>query len=311
MLVTPPPPGSGSDDCPSRRRLALSRLFSGSVGPVSEASSGPAASCLPLLRPLRDLLPEEAEPASFLSLLTEVLHGTFPSVGGALEALTRSPPARLQENLFGGKFLKSAAAFNFSGVVGGLGPDQLDPQSLRLQRNQNLVRSVSRALEDPAFLSALQQTLKSLSSPSSAPLDQLLTPLLRSCSDEEEDSSSFFLPRCTPSGGFQEVQCQGPECWCVDYEGQEVDGSRTVGRPSRCPSPCERALITATKKKSNMAAGAELHLPVCSEGGDFLPLQCAGARCFCVDPEGNPTTEPTEGAVTCKNKSLHLMMSSE
>ncbi|XP_013877645.1 thyroglobulin [Austrofundulus limnaeus] len=289
--------GSGSADCPSRRRLALSRLFSGSVGPVSEASSGPAASCLSLLRPLRDLLPEEADPTSFLSLLIEVLHGTFPSVGGALEALTRSPPARLQENLFGGKFLKSAAAFNFSGVVGGLGPDQLSP----LQRYQNLVRSVSRALEDPTFLSALQQTLKSLSSPSSAPLDQVLTPLLRSCSDEEEDSS-FFLPRCTPSGAFQEVQCQGPECWCVDYEGQEVLGSRTVGRPSRCPSPCERALITATKKRSNMAAGAELHLPVCSEGGDFLPLQCAGSRCFCVDADGNPTTEPTEGAVTCPEK---------
>lgn len=134
---------------------------------------------------------------------------------------------------------------------------------------------------------------------------QVLTPLLTSCSDEEEEDSSFFLPRCTPSGGFQEVQCRGPECWCVDREGQEVVGSRTVGRPSRCPSPCERALITALKKKSNMAAGAELLLPACSEGGDFLPLQCAGPRCFCVDADGNPTTGPAEGAVTCKKRNLY------
>uniref|UniRef100_A0A3Q3B902 Thyroglobulin n=1 Tax=Kryptolebias marmoratus TaxID=37003 RepID=A0A3Q3B902_KRYMA len=286
--------GSGSADCPSQRRLALSRLFSGSDGPVSEASSGSPASCLSLLRPLRDLLPEGADPTSFLSQLTEVLHGLFPSVGGALEALSRSSPGRLQENLFGGKFLKNAAAFNFSGVVAGPGPG--------LQRNQDLVRSVSRALEDPSFLSALQQTLKDLSRPASASLEQVLTPLLRSCSDEEEDAAAIFVPRCTPSGGFQEVQCRGSVCWCVDSEGQEVVGSRTVGRPSRCPSRCERALTSAIEKKSNMAAGAELHLPVCSEDGDFLPLQCIGSRCFCVDADGKPTTEPTAGAVTCPER---------
>lgn len=140
---------------------------------MSEASSGSAASCLSLLRPLRDLLPEEVDLASFLSQLIEVLHGTFPSVGGALEALTRSSPGRLQENLFGGKFLKNAAAFNFSGLVGGPGLDQLSAQSISLQRNQDLVQSISRALENPAFLSALQQTLKDLSSPRSASLEQV------------------------------------------------------------------------------------------------------------------------------------------
>lgn len=145
---------------------------------MSEASSGSAAPCLSLLRSVRDLLPEEVDPASFLSQLTEVLHGTFPSVGGALEALSRSSPGRLQENLFGGKFLKNAAALNFSGVLWGPGPDQLSAPSVSLQRNQDLVRSISRALEDPAFLSALQQTLKGLSSPPAASLEQVwfLTP---------------------------------------------------------------------------------------------------------------------------------------
>lgn len=109
----------------------------------------------------------EVEPTSFLSLLVEVLHGLFPSVGGVLRALAHSSPCRLQENLFGGKFLKNAAFSNFSGVVGqrgSLGLDQLSSQSTSLRKNQDLVQSVSRALEDPAFLSALQLTLSGLSS---------------------------------------------------------------------------------------------------------------------------------------------------
>lgn len=97
--------------------------------------------------------------------MVEVLHGLFPSVGGALEALAHSSPRRLQENLFGGKFLKNAAMFNFSAAVGSrgaLGLDQLSSQKTTalLQKHQDLVRSVSRALENSAFLSALQNTLR-------------------------------------------------------------------------------------------------------------------------------------------------------
>lgn len=55
------------------------------------------------------------------------------------------------------------------------------------------------------------------------------------------------------------------------------------------------------KVKSNMAAGAEIHIPACSEDGDFLPLQCIGDRCFCVDGEGRKMAAgPTGGAVTCQ-----------
>ncbi|XP_041844793.1 thyroglobulin isoform X2 [Melanotaenia boesemani] len=308
---------SGPADCLSQRRLALFRLFSGPVHPPVQVSSDRSpAFCLPLLRPLRDLLPVEADLTSFLPRLMEVLDGLFPSVGGALQALTRASPSRLQENLFGGKFLKNAAAFNFSSAVGERGAlslDRLSSQSvlIRLQKNQDLVQAVSGALEDPAFLSALQNMLMSLSSSRSTPLHQVLTPLLRSCSDGEENAAAIFVPRCTPSGSFQEVQCQGAECWCVDPQGQEVEGSRTAGHPPRCPSGCERARATAMKVKSNMAASAEIHIPACSEDGDFLPLQCVGPRCFCVDAAGKTmTTGPTGGAVTCPEKKTEKLQSS-
>ncbi|XP_042345086.1 thyroglobulin [Plectropomus leopardus] len=308
--------GSGLTDCLSQRRLALLRLFSGPVDPPLQASSARSSSpCLPLLRPLRELLPVEADPTNFLSHLVEVLHGLFPSVGGALQALARSSPLRFQENLFGGKFLKNAASFNFSGAVGArgaLGLDRLSSQSVAvsLQKNRDLVLSVSRALEDPAFLSALQHTLRSSSSSHSASVQQVLTPLLRSCS-EDEDTADILVPSCTSSGGFQELQCQRGECWCVDSQGQEVTGSRsTSGRP-RCPSHCERERAMALKVKGNMAAGAEIHVPACSEDGDFLPLQCVGSRCFCVDAEGKTVTAGSAGgALTCPERTTQKRQSS-
>ncbi|XP_065814204.1 thyroglobulin [Labrus bergylta] len=306
---------SGPADCPSQRRLALSRLFSGPVDPSFWVSSdSPRSSCLPLLRPLRDLLPVEADLTSFLSHLVEVLHGLFPLVGGALQALAHSSPRRFQENLFGGKFLKSAASFNFSGAVGGqgaLGLDRLSSQSASLQKHQDLVQSVSKTLEDPAFLSVLQNTLRGRSNSHSAPLDQVFTSILRSCSENDFDNpAAIFVPSCTPSGGFQEVQCRGAECWCVDSQGQEVDGSRSASGRPRCPSRCERERATALKVKGNMAAGAEIYIPACSEDGDFLPLQCVGSRCFCVDGEGKTmTARPTGGAVSCPERKTQMPQS--
>ncbi|XP_026227316.1 thyroglobulin isoform X2 [Anabas testudineus] len=310
---------SGLPDCLSQRRLALSQLFSGPVDPpVFKSSSGRSSSfCIALLQPLRNILPVEADPTSFLSYLVDVLHGLFPSVGGALQALARSSPRRLQEDLFGGKFLKNAAAFNFSGVVGSQGAlslDRLSSQSvtIRLQKYQDLVQSVSRALEDSSFLSALQYTLKTLSSSQSASLEQVLTPLLRSCTGEEEkDAAYIYIPSCTASGGFEEVQCQRAQCWCVDPQGQEVAGSRTTGRRPRCPTRCETDRMMALKVKSNLAASAEIHIPACSKAGDFLPLQCVGSRCFCVDAEGKSlTVRPTGDAITCTERTTQKLQTS-
>lgn len=131
---------------------------------------------------------------------------------------------------------------------------------------------------------------------------QVFSELLPSCSaDEEEDAAAIFVPSCTSAGGFQEVQCQAGECWCVDPQGSEVAGSRTSGRRPRCPSRCERERAMALKVKGNMAAGAEIFIPACSEDGHFLSLQCVGSRCFCVDAEGTRTSAgPAGGVATCK-----------
>ncbi|XP_038556342.1 thyroglobulin-like [Micropterus salmoides] len=252
---------SGLADCPSRRRLALSRLFSGPVDPPILASSGRSpASCLP---------------SSVLSW-------------SSCRWRRIRPPSCLS-------WSKSSTVS--SPRWAGLCRLWLAPPPVASRRTCSEGSSGSGG---PAFLSALQQTLRELSSSQS--LDQVLAPLLRSCSgDGEEDTAAVFVPSCTSSGGFQEVQCLGGECWCVDAQGQEVAGSRVVGRRPRCPSRCERERAMALKVKGKLAAGAEIHVPACSEDGDFLPLQCVGPRCFCVDAEGRTVSAgPAGGAVTCK-----------
>lgn len=127
------------------------------------SSARTLSSCDSILQPLEDLLPVGENRFSVLSILMEVLQGLFPSVGGAMQALTHFAPRRLQENLFGGKFLQNAAFLNFSGAVGSQGslvPEQFSPQDSTISRNQVLMHFVSRALEEPTFLSGLQNFLQ-------------------------------------------------------------------------------------------------------------------------------------------------------
>lgn len=105
----------------------------------------------------------EGELLPFLSQLVEVIGGLFGTVGGALRALSGSSHRRLQENLFGGKFLSRLASYNFSGLLGTRAPSVPDWPS-GFQKNQELVESVSRVLGEKAFLLGLQGALGAHSS---------------------------------------------------------------------------------------------------------------------------------------------------
>ena len=41
-----------------------------------------------------------------------------------------------------------------------------------------------------------------------------------------------FIPRCTRDGQFDLIQLSGPDAYCVDREGNEIQGTR-VSRPFR------------------------------------------------------------------------------
>ncbi|XP_057690921.1 thyroglobulin [Corythoichthys intestinalis] len=289
---------AASEDCASLRRTSLSRLFSGPLEarlPVP-SSPGVSVSCPALLRSVKALLPQEADPRSSLSVAADVLHGLFPSAGGALEALAATSPGRLQEFLFGGKFLKNAATFNLSRAVGTRGALRADDAA---SPHQNLVLAVSRAMEDRDFLAGVRLILTGASG--SASVRQALTPTFRACAGNgRDDALSVFVPDCAADGSFMEVQCQGGECWCVTPRGGELAGTRTSGGRPRCPSLCEKRRAAALQTRDEMAAGADVQVPACSPDGGFLPLQCGRTGCFCVDRQGAPiATQSPGGALEC------------
>jgi len=51
---------------------------------------------------------------------------------------------------------------------------------------------------------------------------------------DESGGLGTFIPTCREDGGFHPVQCWGSvgHCWCVDGQGQEVNGTRVQGVPN-------------------------------------------------------------------------------
>ena len=44
--------------------------------------------------------------------------------------------------------------------------------------------------------------------------------------ESEVENEDIFLPECTAHGEFQLQQCFKDQCWCVDPQGSEIEGSR-------------------------------------------------------------------------------------
>uniref|UniRef100_A0A8C0UU38 Thyroglobulin n=1 Tax=Cyanistes caeruleus TaxID=156563 RepID=A0A8C0UU38_CYACU len=258
--------------------------------------------------------------------LSEAITGMFPSRELAQVALQfAANPKRFQENLFGGRFLKNLIQFNFTGVLGTSGKysiGQFFPQldvvdngqgplasaeafslevskgssilskplvgsfgrTVTLQDNQNLMKFLSSVLELPEFFTFLQQVI-SVPKSIAEDLGEVVKLALGSkgCGEEPKD---LFVPTCTKEGRYEEVQCYAGECWCLDTLGKEVPGSRIQGKRPRCPTECEKQRRNLKNLKQSLPAGSDLFIPSCTEDGDFLPLQCYGKNCFCVDLNG-------------------------
>ncbi|XP_029599166.1 thyroglobulin [Salmo trutta] len=305
--------GAGVKDCSSERRQALSRLLSSPSGPVPSAKDSqthsapsPLSPCSPQLQQLLlgSLMESLSERSDLGDILAETIQGMFPSGARALKALAlASNPKRLQENLFGGKFLGNAGMFNFTGAVGVSGTLSFSQASLT--NNQDLVKLISATLENVDFLSTLRQTILLSKAEDSTQLGELFRVLFESAQSGgagcERETSALYVPSCDDSGQYQEIQCQGSECWCVDPQGQEVMGSRSNGQRPRCPSRCERERAAAQKVKSGQAAGVEVFMPKCAEDGSYVALQCLGKSCFCLDLLGERhATIPVGQTVQCE-----------
>lgn len=338
-------------DCLSERRQALSRLFYGPAGDFSKSNvfsvSKDTLSFLGTCSPefqellansgLLQSLPELEHP-NVREILAELLQGIFPSGALALKAIDLAPnPKRLQENLFGGKFLKNAGNFNFTGNVGnsgtlsfsqvfsqvglmqaGTGLMQLAKtfaddsaslnidqeisdafgRSVNLKINRDMIQLVSMALENEQFLTTLREAIKQLKANESTQLGQLFRAIFQKSDVCKSVTSTLtsYIPQCTENGLYQEVQCQGTECWCVDSRGLEITGSRTTGSRPRCLSQCEKERKMAIAVKASSSAGSEVFIPKCETDGAYVARQCLGKSCFCVERSGTKLSIQSSGS---------------
>uniref|UniRef100_A0A8C9UX01 Thyroglobulin n=1 Tax=Scleropages formosus TaxID=113540 RepID=A0A8C9UX01_SCLFO len=334
---------------PFERRQALSRIFLGPSDDLSpldmfsgkqadrERDPIPLSLCSPEVQELlakSGLLRSvpQTEQFDMGDVLSEVIQGMFPTGALALKALSvTTNPKRLQENLFGGKFLKNAGNFNFTGAVGlrgtfsfrqafdqvglmEIGSDltqlakvfspemdsrpenvNLDQEiqdsfgrPINLKNNQNLIKLLGTTLENEQFFTTLRDIIILSKAEDSTELGILFRAAFQSSRQGacKRDPEVLYVPRCTDSGQYQEVQCQGPVCWCVDPQGLEVAETRLVGQRPRCPSQCEKERKAAMMLKASLSAGSELFIPKCEADGTFAPLQCSGKNCFCLDSKG-------------------------
>ncbi|XP_019716223.1 nidogen-2 isoform X24 [Hippocampus comes] len=122
-----------------------------------------------------------------------------------------------------------------------------------------------------------------------------------------------FVPQCDSSGHYTPLQCHGStgHCWCVDSQGQERVGTRTLPgtTPTNCDKPedperlkthCEqhRDSVQTTSPEGYPILGA--FVPQCDANGQYTPQQCHGSsgHCWCVDNRGQerPGTRTPPGA---------------
>uniref|UniRef100_A0A8D2KSV9 Thyroglobulin n=1 Tax=Varanus komodoensis TaxID=61221 RepID=A0A8D2KSV9_VARKO len=257
------------------------------------------------------------------SILSEAIRGMFPSRELARIALQfTSNPRRFQENLFGGKFLKNLVEFNVTGALGPNGKFNLDrffqqrgmaigfselgqqlsplvPQekfnlsqvvadrlgrTVNLQDNQNAVLFLTSLLEAPEFFPFLTHVI-SVPETVAEDLGDVARIVLKS-KDCVEQAETLFVPACTKEGRYEEIQCYAGDCWCVNLSGREIPGTRVRGVRPRCPTACEKQRESLQRLQRSQPAGSELFVPSCTQEGKFLPVQCHGRDCFCVDSEG-------------------------
>ncbi|NXK44006.1 THYG protein, partial [Chauna torquata] len=162
-------------------------------------------------------------------------------------------------------------------------------RTVTLEDNQNMMKFLSSVLELPGFFTFLQQVI-SVPKSIAEDLGEVVKLALGSkdCGEEPRD---LFVPTCTKEGRYEEVQCYAGECWCLDISGKEVPGSRVQDEHPRCPTDCEKQRRNLQNLKQSLPAGSDLFIPSCTKDGDFLPLQCYGTNCFCVDLNGKTIPE--------------------
>ncbi|XP_067833083.1 thyroglobulin [Heptranchias perlo] len=176
-------------------------------------------------------------------------------------------------------------------------------RAVNLQENQNIVKLIASLFERQNVLTTLHEIISFFGTDDDS-LAETVQLVLRSASVGicARQTSNLYVPKCTGDGRYEEIQCQGSDCWCVDSQGTEVPSSKIQGQRPQCPTKCEQERKRSIVMKGLQPAGSDVFIPSCGGDGGFQPMQCDGMNCFCVDLQGRKTPgirKPTGGGMQC------------
>ncbi|XP_027828679.2 thyroglobulin isoform X2 [Ovis aries] len=289
-----PPSCAEDQSCPSERRRAFSRLLFGPSGyfsrqslflapeerSVSQRLARFAAPCPPSIKELfldsgifqpmlqgwasRFVAPE--------SLLKEAIRGIFPSRELARLALQFTTNAkRLQQNLFGGRFLVNVGQFNLSGALGTRGTFNFSHffQQLGLPGFQD-----GRALAD-------------LAKPVSVGLNS------NSASEAPKASKTDIAPRKPVVGSFGfEVNLQENQnalqflSSLLELPEFLLFLQHAISVPEDTARDLGDVMEMVFSSQGCGQAPGSLFVPACTGEGSYEEVQCFAGDCWCVDARG-------------------------
>uniref|UniRef100_UPI00398F4E46 thyroglobulin n=1 Tax=Pristiophorus japonicus TaxID=55135 RepID=UPI00398F4E46 len=163
-------------------------------------------------------------------------------------------------------------------------------RAVNLQENQNIIKLIESLFEHRNVFTTLHEIITFFGTDDDS-LAETVQLVLRSARVGicNRQISNLFVPKCTGDGRYEEVQCQGSDCWCVDGQGMEVPNSRIQDQRPQCPTKCEQERKSSIVMKGRQPAGSDVFIPSCGDDGGFQPMQCDGMNCFCVDLQGRKT----------------------
>uniref|UniRef100_A0A8C5YWL3 Thyroglobulin n=1 Tax=Marmota marmota marmota TaxID=9994 RepID=A0A8C5YWL3_MARMA len=279
--------------CASGRRQALTRLYFGTSGyfsqqdlfsapgkrRVSQRGTSSATSCPPmikellvdsgLLRPVAQGQDPQFSPSE--GLLKEAMRAIFPSRELARLALQfTTNPKRLQQNLFGGKFLVNAGQFNLSGAVGMRGTFNFSQffQQLGLSGFQNGGGPIDLAKPPSVGLDS-NSTTGTLSASKDTAMNK---PLVGSFGFEvnlqENQKALKFLASLLELPEFL------------------VFLQHAISVPEDVAGNLGDVMEMALSSQACEQTPGRLFVPSCTPEGSYEDVQCFAGECWCVDARG-------------------------